>query len=192
MTEQLNAYAIDANKRLEIERANNASATSLKFLENCARIVNNEATANFLAECNVETNFFTKRVNAAKMRDMKSLDRSMQLLQYARDALAYLHTKSCHNVVATAIKLHDASLKLTTNDARASLTTKKDKRHEVAKEREQYIVRSDKMIEATARQASMTLLSLLDLNVIREVSKDTFEFTDTAIARKIIAKMSSK
>lgn len=181
MTAIENAYTVALDARIAHEV--NAHANAKKFLTDARAFCAIEAHATFLQNSNVAA-FFNDNENALKKVCMKMIDRSVDYARAAVSKSYVLTNKRALCVLKTMINCHKAKVRMTRADAIASATSATDKR--VTATNKTLIAHCDNQIDAYERQASMSLLALQNMNVIREVARNEFEFTSEAIAKALL------
>lgn len=184
--------AIDSRIAFESNEKKTACASSIALLQKTRAYFAQDAVASFASEAKLDASFIMQRENASSLFCMKAIARCIEYVQFALNGSSHIKTDNARNVLETAIALDKAKMRMTRDDAQASCTSANDKSVSVAKEKAKLVVRRDTIIEASKRQAAMSLKALVALGVIRETAKNEYSLNRDSLLTQRILKRCAK
>ncbi|RWB95569.1 hypothetical protein [Mesorhizobium sp.] len=156
---------------------------NIKKLEKTATFFAQDAVASFLDTLNVEADFANKSALTNERFDVYSIDSMCSILQFALNAISIDSLKTnVAEVIQTAIKLNDAELTFTQDDAVCAL----DKSMKIAdKAKASLIVRRKTHFDSAKRHAQMTINAMLALRALEATAKNTYKLADNELVTRL-------
>lgn len=185
MTTVINAYAQSLSDRYDVEVKNNKSANSLNFISKCALVVQNSDVAAMLERCEVAKTFAEDKKIANYMFDMKALENTAHMIEFAVNKRDVSKLKSnVEEVLRTLVNFYKNNEQFEAKDIEIAL----DKDIKVDKSRAHLYFRRKDAYDSAKRHTSMNMRALLALNLLKAVSKDKYTVNDNEIMSAIAAR----
>jgi hypothetical protein len=182
----LNKYAASLSARYDEELKNDKSSASLNFIKKCTLVVSQQKVADLLERCEVVADFAHDKKQADDKFDMKALENVADVLSFVIDQKKIEDLKSCVEecirTLANFKKNDEKNIRL--SDFEIAL----NKDLKVAKERVHLYYRRKTAYSSAKRHATMNMRALAAINVVSQLSRDTYAINDNEIVQAIVAR----
>jgi len=185
---KISAFSASLNARHAREVANQADATSLKFLLDCSFTCNIADVAALLTQCNVNENFAQDKRICNKEFDMKAINSIDSILRYAFNDTHFKSNNklksNIEEVLRTVINFKNAKRDITMRDIEDCLNAEA----KINDDRKSLIYQRSTQFAAFKRHAQMTERALSALNILKAENR-VFKINNNALLKKLEKKL---
>ena len=159
------------------------NANNVKKLEKTATFFAQQTVADFLVKLEVAEDFANKSALSNERFDVYAIDSMCSIMQFALNAISIDSLKTnVREVIHTAIKLDEANLTFTQDDACIAL----DKSMKITdKEKTKCYVRRATHFDSAKRHAQMTINALVALNAISATQRNVYKLNDNELVTRL-------